>query len=417
LKKKYNINLWQKVYADSKLVYYNPFYQFNHNEILCILETECKFFESVLEKVKPNYLLIKTTDHHRIHLLYEMCKSCGIPIHTLSPTRIGYRIMISSDFDKIENNTSSSTISSTDLDPDLESYFKQFNTFKQQQERGESKHKPISRKKNLFSNLDNGSFYLNFGRSRRKIMTRLLKFKILRKRQQRLKFFDKFAIKELDNKTPFVYFPLHVEPERTLSITQPFFSNQLEIITHIAKTIPIDHKLYVKEHPFMLKISSSLIFREISYYKKIVSLPNVELIHPTVNPDELISNCSAVITISGTSAIEAAFYKKPSIVFSDVSYTYLPFISRVRNIEELPNIMKKILNQKFDFSSFHEYVRKVHTNSFEIDYVNFLSSVRDFYDNYLVSNVHIQEKKVNSFLQENESDFKKLSHAYLQKIN
>ena len=167
----------------------------------------------------------------------------------------------------------------------------------------------------------------------------------------------------------------------------------------------------------MLKTRSSLIFRELSYYKKIISLPNVELIHPTLKLDQIYSNCSLVVTISGTSPIEAALHKKPSIVFSDVSFSYLPFISRIRNIEELPNIIKKSLNQKFDFTELGDYVRKVHENSFEIDFSGFLNSVVEFYNNSLLNNDDIQEKEVSSFLQKNESDFNKLSQAYLQKIN
>jgi len=415
---KYGINIWQHAYSDGKLVNYNPFYRFSYKEILCIFEHECKFFEDTLEKIRPHYLLIKTTDHHRIHLFYEMCKSREIPILTLSPTRIGYRVMVSGDFDKIENSgLNSSTISSKDFNLDLKSYFNKFNTFKQQQERGEVKLQQKNRKKNIFANIDDESSYVNFGWSRKKIIARLLKFKILRKRQRRQKFFDKFAIKKLDKKTPFVYFPLHVEPERTITITAPYFRNQIEVITHIAKSLPIDHQLYVKEHPFMLKTRSTLLFREISYYKKIISLQNVELIHPSLTPDEIYRNCSLVVTIAGTSPIEAAFYKKPSIVFADVSYSYLPFVSRVRNIEELPNIIKKNLNQKFNFSGLTEYIRTVHNNSFEFDLLGFFNSVREFYDNYLVSNVNLNDNKVRTFLQKNESEFKKLSMAYLLKIN
>jgi len=354
--------------------------------------------------------LIKTTDHHRIHLFYEICKSLGISTLTLSPTRIGYRMMISSDFDKLENNK----IDSLSKDFDVESYFNKYDTFKQQQTRGD-KHEQDVRKKNLFANLENKNYYTTFGRTRGKIIARILEFKILRKRQNREKFFDKFAIKKLD--TPFVYFALHVEPERSITLTSPFFRDQLEIITRIAKALPVNYKLYVKEHPFMLKTRSSLIFRELSYYKKIISLPNVELIHPTLKLDQIYSNCSLVVTISGTSPIEAALHKKPSIVFSDVSFSYLPFISRIRNIEELPNIIKKSLNQKFDFTELGDYVRKVHENSFEIDFSGFLNSVVEFYNNYLLNNDDIQEKEVSSFLQKNESDFNKLSQAYLQKIN
>jgi len=414
---KYGINFWKLAFSDRSLVKGNPFYRFSQNEILCIFEHECKFFENILENIKPDYFLIKTTDHHRIHLLYEMCKSKGIQILSLSPTRIGYRIMISNDFDKFEKNKmNSSNVSSKDFNSNLESYFHKFNTSKQQKERGEGNLKLKSWLNNHFRNLDDGSFYLNFGRSRRKLFIRLLKFKIFRKIQRRQKFFDKYAIKKLDKKIPFIYFALHVEPERTLTITAPYFTNQIEVITHLAKSLPIDHKLYVKEHPFMMKKNLDL-FREISYYKKINSLPNVEFIHPELNLEEIYHNCSVVATISGTSPIEAAFYKKPSIVFSDVSYSYLPFISRVHNLEDLPEIIKKNLNQKFDFSSLDEYVRTVHNNSFEFDFISFLNSGKEFYYNYLVNNDNLNEKDVKSFLDKHESEFIKLSKEYQLKIN
>jgi len=414
---KYGINIWQLAYGDGKLVKTNPFYRFNPQEILCIFEHECKFFEDTLEKIKPDYLLIKLTDHHRIQLFYEMCKSQGIPTLILSPTRIGYRVMISSDFDKIEKNKmNSSNISSKDFNLTLESYFQKYNTFQQQKGRGEGNLNLKSRTSNLFRNLDDGKFYWNFGRSRRKIFIRLLNFKIFRKTQRRQKFFDKYAIKKLDKKTPFIYFALHVEPERTLSITAPYFTNQIEVITHLAKSLPIDHKLYVKEHPYMMKKNLDL-FREISYYEKIISLPNVELIHPKINSEEIYRNCTVVATISGTSPIEAALYKKPSIVFSDVSYSDLPFISRVHNLEELPEIVKKNVNQKFDFSSLDKYVKIVHNNSFEFDLTGFFNSVKEFYYNYLVNNDNINEKGVKTFLDKNESEFMKLSNGYQQKIN
>ena len=44
----------------------NPFYKFKKDEILNILERDCKFFESVLDEIKPEFLIIKVTDFHII---------------------------------------------------------------------------------------------------------------------------------------------------------------------------------------------------------------------------------------------------------------------------------------------------------------------------------------------------------------
>ena len=47
--KQYNINLWLVAYGERVfLPLFNPYYQYNKNEILSILEQECKFFKKVL---------------------------------------------------------------------------------------------------------------------------------------------------------------------------------------------------------------------------------------------------------------------------------------------------------------------------------------------------------------------------------
>ena len=111
----------------------------------------------------------------------------------------------------------------------------------------------------------------------------------------RQSFIDRKLAREISNE-PFIFFPLHYEPERTLSTDAPYFTNQLETITNIAKSLPINFRLYVKEHPVM----KTMGWRSISYYKKILELPNVKLIHPSLKPVLLYKKCALVITITGT---------------------------------------------------------------------------------------------------------------------
>ena len=47
---------------------------FSKNEILSILENECKFFESVLNEVKPNYAIMHEPYQHHDELFFEICK-------------------------------------------------------------------------------------------------------------------------------------------------------------------------------------------------------------------------------------------------------------------------------------------------------------------------------------------------------
>ena len=61
-------------------------------------------------------------------------------------------------------------------------------------------------------------------------------------------------------------------------------------------------------------------WRELDFYKQLMDLPNVVLIHPSVDSHELIQHCDLVLTISGDAAFEAGFYKKSAVIFSDPDY-------------------------------------------------------------------------------------------------
>ena len=102
--------------------------------------------------------------------------------------------------------------------------------------------------------------------------------------------------------------------ERILLIGAPFFINQFEVIRNIANSLPVGYRLYVKDHVVM----NYRGWRSINEMKKIMSLPNVMLFHPSVDSSELIKKSKLVISIAGSSSIEAAFYNKQSISLENV---------------------------------------------------------------------------------------------------
>ena len=88
----------------------------------------------------------------------------------------------------------------------------------------------------------------------------------------------------------FVFFPLHTEIDRTLLITAPFYINQIEAIKVIAKSLPINFKLVVKEHPMQITRG----WRSSSEYRDIMEIPNVILVHPdflVILPLSFLRNC------------------------------------------------------------------------------------------------------------------------------
>jgi len=422
---KHKINLWELVYSDRIFIQYNEYYHFTEREILSILEQECLFFEQVLDEVKPDFILMPTTDYQYNHLLYLLCQARKVEVLMLNPTRLGYLSIISSKFDNLNGIKNEKNFQESDKRKtieELQNFRNRFNAYKVYTEKIDPQLKLNLFKlmgislRTLALSLDKNyqNYYKNYGRT----FFRLLRKRdflpvLIMKKLYRKSFLNKNAIKNVDIKCPFVYFPMHVEPERTLSLSSPFYSNQLEIIKSVARSLPVDYKLFLKEHYGM----KTKLWRKISYYKKLLELPNAILIHPSVNPEKLLKNCSLVVTITGTSALDAAFYKKPSIIFADTSFSHLPFIHRIKNIEELPSVIRNCLQKKFDFLYLDDYIKLLTDNSFEFNLHKLHTDLNLWFFNHgIIKDTKIGESKMKSFLQKYSKEFEILAEEHLKKI-
>ena len=119
----------------------------------------------------------------------------------------------------------------------------------------------------------------------------------------------------------------------------PFYTNQINLVETIAKSIPINYVLYVKEHPFQKHKS----WRSIDDYKKIKNIPNVRFLHPNVNAQEVLEKSQGVITISGATGFEALFYHIPIIMFGDEYYDKLSMVTKIKTFDELSYKIQKYI--------------------------------------------------------------------------
>ena len=92
------------------------------------------------------------------------------------------------------------------------------------------------------TNAENNFGY--FGRNKIKVFSNYLNNEL--KVKKRKKFIDSNFKTELDN-DKYILFPLQTEAESALLIESPLQNNQIEIIKKIAKSMPINYKLIVKE--------------------------------------------------------------------------------------------------------------------------------------------------------------------------
>ena len=416
--KKYNINLWVIACNERIFFNYNEFYKFTTNEVLKILERECKFFEKILEEVMPDFLIMRAGDLQQTKIFYEMCKTIGIKVLLLGQTRFANRSIISPlwhEIDPIDNSLKK--IKSNRTFSDLLNYLKGPNLFKSNTKlvnefRG-SKILQIKTVLEFLKSTNNNvkTHYTYYGRTKLRV---LFKMPLLLIRGKIREFYiNRNLIRVVNKKTPFFFFPLHVDQESTLLLGAPFHTNQIEIITNIIKSLPVGYQLYVKEHQIM-KVRG---WRNISFYKQLLSLPNIKVLHPSISPDEIMSECSGVIAITGTSALEAAFYQKPSIIFADSPFSKLPSVYRVKDVEELPKIIRLSLETTVDVKDLNEYVDFVENNSFQFNHLKLEQDFENhFYRNGNSVDVNITHKQMSDFLEQHREIFEHLASEHIKKI-
>ena len=418
IEKQYGINLW-KLAINERLFYrFNNFYNFKENEILSILEKECRFFENILE-IKPDFVIGERPQMHHSQLFYEICKAKGIKFITIVQSRVGYKSILGHKDNELDSIKTFDEIKPTNRNFDqLREYISSHTVSKQledyKQKFAASKFEKIKAAGTFLFNFDNPNMdthYSYFGRSKSRVLLDSINSTL--KKSSRQKYINKNLKADFPASEKFVYFPLGLDEERNLLISTPFYTNQMETIRHIAKSLPIDYKLYVKEHPSM----SIRDWRPIPEYKELMCIPNVRLFHPSMETSQFYENCSLVISTGGTSGFEAAFYQKPSIVFGDVNYSILSSVHKINSVQELPEAIRLSLTKKVSPEELDRFLILLEQNSVDFDWYGFITKIHDyFYYGGNLVDVEITFDKMKNFLEKNKDSLEKITHAHIKKI-
>jgi hypothetical protein len=209
--------------------------------------------------------------------------------------------------------------------------------------------------KHLYWNI-NG--YYNHDETRPKI-TKLVKKKLLNAiNNKMISLFNPFETPN-NNGKQYVLYALHKQPEASIDVLGSYFSNQYELIKTLARTLPINFELFVKEH------RNSLGDSPIQFYKQLKSIPSVKLIDPYVDSHELIKNAQLVLTVSGTVAYEASLFGVPALTMSDMFFKSVLYKERFNPyVDSLSDILK---SNQFVYSDekIINFIALVIANSFE----------------------------------------------------
>lgn len=140
-------------------------------------------------------------------------------------------------------------------------------------------------------------------------------------------------------RTNYVFFPLHSEPEVALMVYARPYQNQIEVVRNLAASLPINTQLVVKDHPL------AYTRRSFNYYRKLLDIPNVRLVHPRVQSRLLIQNAQAVVVISGSIGLEAVILGKPVACLGEPPYALLPptMVRRLTNLNTIADDLHQLM--------------------------------------------------------------------------
>lgn len=145
----------------------------------------------------------------------------------------------------------------------------------------------------------------------------------------------------LQHQTPFeqirekkylVYF-LHVQPEITVEGMAFDYQDQINTLRTILACMPADMELVVKEHTPMLG------FRQLEMYKSLVSMPGLIIAGTHEDSHNLITHAAAVVTLTGTVALEAVVYGIPAIVLGTIYFDSFKGVYKPGSLNELRRLL------------------------------------------------------------------------------
>jgi hypothetical protein len=139
--------------------------------------------------------------------------------------------------------------------------------------------------------------------------------------------------------SPFVLFGLHRQPESSIDVWAPFFSDQLRVVADIARATPPTHQVVVKLHK---SDADNYSRRQLDRFAE---LPGVRLASPFAQSRAFVERADLVFAVQGTLALEAGLLRKPVLMFGDSQLVRLPTVKLIQRLQDLPAQVRQQLSE------------------------------------------------------------------------
>lgn len=144
----------------------------------------------------------------------------------------------------------------------------------------------------------------------------------------------------------FVYFLLNFQPENTTCPLGDRYVDQYIAISMIARYLPKEYSIVVKEHPAQLHDFShyNYLGRDRYYYERLARIPNLLFAPTNAAHYDLLDSSLCVASVNGSVGWEAVVRKKPALVFGNAWYQTAPGVFKIDSNSDCFSAISRIVN-------------------------------------------------------------------------
>lgn len=127
------------------------------------------------------------------------------------------------------------------------------------------------------------------------------------------KYLDLDESADLVENSNYVFYPLQYYRESRVLVRAPAFYKQSWLVEYLSRSVPVDHELFVKDHPKQLGAQPK---SEVD-----AMVQHARALEPNYPTSSILENASAVIVLNNTVGYEALLHGKPVVALGEGFYT------------------------------------------------------------------------------------------------
>lgn len=145
--------------------------------------------------------------------------------------------------------------------------------------------------------------------------------------------------RDLDAAGRFIYYPLHVAADVALTLRAPEYLDQYALLDYLARTLPITHRLAIKEHPAMVGgIDYGRVADLVRRHDALV------LLRPSTSNFDVLRRADAVVTVNSKSGAEAILLNRPVVALGDSFYRRSGLVRAVGPLAEIDDALRSAID-------------------------------------------------------------------------